>query len=68
VPFSLLIFNVADIVSHLCVSDVADYSCQFVLIVGIFFSQIGIVLLFSLEVVKGIGVDVEAGRELVLVG
>jgi hypothetical protein len=62
-----LIFDVADIVALLSVSDVADNACEFVLIVWMFLRQAGIILLFSFVILIGEGVDVEFSWKLMFI-
>lgn len=45
----------------------ADDACEFVLIVGMLFGQVGIVLLFSFVVLVGEGVEVEFSWEFMFV-
>ena len=66
-PFSFFILDVADIMSHFGISNVADNSSEFVLIIGVFLHQIWVVLLFSFIVIQSVRVNIEAGGELVFV-
>ena len=55
-PLSIVIFNVTDIMTLLCISNVADNACQFILIIRMLLHKIWVVFLFFIVVVKSVGV------------